>query len=220
MKHNSNDFGLPHIPSIKEQGLDHGVLMAMYLMGSTSLRDFLQPLGATGYKAGLSARRYMDQKILDIRLRGYGSVVAPLHDRDNAISIHPLPKEWFLSRLPDPADDADAMELLKQLPEGSYNEGVVLFRLPPGLSIAKVEKSFQALLEPRNLNTFLGSDDGKSRLKAFDLPEDTRLFTDYFDMGRTRRSLACEIFLVRPQRELAVLLRALILAIQLETHAS
>ena len=38
---------------------------------------------------------------------------------------------------------------------------------------------------------------------------DEGLFTDYTDFGGVRRSLACGIFLVRSQRELVVLLKAL-----------
>jgi hypothetical protein len=85
--------------------------------------------------------------------------------------------------------------------------------------VSKTEKLFQKLLKERNLNTFLKSDDGQRRLKELGLPRSTRLFTDYTDIGKVRRSLACEIFLIRPQRELAVLLRALILAIHIAKKA-
>lgn len=209
-------FELPHIPSMKAQGLDNGVLIALYLLGSTALRDFMQPIGATAYKAGLTARRYLDQKILDLGLRGYASIIAPANDRAHEIAKHPLSREWFLTRLPDPAADEAALELMRLLPDAVYRDGIIQFRLAPGLAIADVEKRFQAFLEPRNLNTFLSTDAGKKRLKKAGLPESARLFTDYNDIGRIRRSLACEIFLVRPQRELVVLLQALVLAIEAE----
>jgi hypothetical protein len=211
----TNPFALPQIPSLKAQGLDRGVRCAMYLLAATSLRDFLQPMGITGYKAGLSGRRHFDERIADIRLRKYASIVASLQNRNQAIRVHPLAREWFLSRLPNPEHDAEAIELMRQVPEGRYADGKIEFRLPPGQNIADVEKNFQRLLEPRNLNTFLASNDGKERLKKIGLPPDTRLFTDYNDMGKVRRSLACELFLVRPQRELPVLLRALLLALEM-----
>ena len=104
--------------------------------------------------------------------------------------------------------------VLAQVPEGKYVDGVIEFRLPPGAQLAVVEKKFQALLEERNINTFLATKDGAQRLKDVKLPGAARLFTDYKLISRTRRSLACEIFHVRPNRELAVLLRALICALQ------
>ena len=221
-KHTHAQFELPHIPSMRAQGLDKGVLMAMYLFGSTGLRDFLQPIGASGFKAGLSGRKLIEGRLCDVRLRGYASIVAPLHDRASAIQIHPLAKEWFLTRLPDPNGDPEAMRLMGQLTDAKYHEGVIQFRLPQGLRISEVEKRFQALLAPRNLNTFLASKTGQKRLEKVGLDPTARLFTDYTDMGcrNPRRSLVCEIFLVRPQRELAVLLKALVVAIESEQEAA
>lgn len=208
------DFSLPPIPSRRAQGLDAGQRGAMYVLASTPLRDFLQPLGITGYKAGLTGRRDVDERIKDLRLRRYASILAPLHDREQTIHNHPLANEWFLSRLPDPAVNAETSELMRQIPESHFVDGVIEFRIPPGVTVEALEKKFQRLLEPRNLNGFLASEDGRKRLAGVKLPENTRLFTDYTDLGKVRRSLACEIFLVRPQRELAVLLRALCVALE------
>ena len=75
------------------------------------------------------------------------------------------------------------------------------------------------MLYARNLNAYLATDDGKKRLVEAGLAPTTRLFTDYDLLGRTRRSLACELFCVRPTREVATLLRALVLALQQEQTA-
>ena len=213
----NSEFSLPPIPSMRRQRLQHGIPVVLYGMGATPVRDFMQPLGATSYKVGLYARRYLTAKIEDLRLRRYASVVAPLSDRMAALAQHPLGNEWFLTRLPDPTADPQTQALFAQLREAEYVDGVIRFRLDPGLRLADTEKRFQRMLAPRNLNAFLGSEDGQARLREAGLPPDTRLFTDYTDIGRNvRRSLACELFLIRPQRELAVLLRALIRAIDEE----
>jgi hypothetical protein len=82
-----------------------------------------------------------------------------------------------------------------------------------------LEKRFQSVLSGRNLNAYLDTDDGKKRLVEAGFPERARLFTDYALIGAMRRSLASELFCVRPARETAVLLQALVLALQQEQTA-
>lgn len=214
-----NGLALPPIPPRRRQGLDDGVHAALYLCGATSLRDFMQPLGVTGFKIGLTSRRDIQNRVVDLRERRYGAIVADLADRNATILDHPLGQEWFLSPIPDPAGDPRAEARLAELPQGEFTNGVVSFRLPPGMQMASLEKGFQHFLQDRNLNSYLDSDDGKTRLRETGLPPTTRLFTDYDLMGPPRRSLACEIFCVRPKREVVVLLTALVLAFQRERAA-
>ena len=123
-----------------------------------------------------------------------------------------------MSPLPDPAADAEATAWLAKLPHGEFRGGVIEFRVPHGIQLASLEKRFQHLLMERNLNTYLGSDDGKRRLAEVGLPATVRLFTDYDLLGTTRRSLACELFCVRPTRETVTLVRALVLALHQEQN--
>jgi hypothetical protein len=132
---------------------------------------------------------------------------------------HCLGQEWFLTPLPDCSSIPEVAAWLAKLPHGEIRNGVVEFRVPHGVKLASLEKRFQSLLCDRNLNAYLDSDDGKKRLTEAGLATTTRLFTDYDLIGSTRRSLACELFCVRPVRETAVLLRALVLALQKERAA-
>jgi hypothetical protein len=209
-------LALPPIPSRRSQGLEEGLPTVLYLAGSTALRDFLRPLGVTGFKAGLSGRRHVEDRILDLRNRRYAAIVADLADRSVAIVDHPLGREWFLTPLPDCSGVSEVADWLVKLPSGEFQSGVITFRVPHSVQIASLEKRFQSILYERNLNTYLDSDEGKRRLEEAGLTPTTRLFTDYDLLGKPRRSLASELFCVRPTREAAVLLQALVLALQQE----
>jgi hypothetical protein len=121
-----------------------------------------------------------------------------------------------LSPLSNPDNDPQIAAALAEIPFGLIADGVVTFRLPQGVNLTRLEQSYQMLLQPRNLNIFLGSDDGRARLQEVGLPAGARLFTDYSLMGRPRRSLASEIFCIRPRRELSILISALSAALRQE----
>lgn len=212
-KHVHVQLGLPFIPQRVVPAADTRVVMAMYLLASPALRDFVMPLGVNAYHVGLTVERYLEQKVLEVGLLGYGSIVAPIHDRDKAILVHPQANDWRLEPLPCPSLATGAAAFVAQLPAGAYADGVITFRLPHELRIADVEAQFRSLLAARNLNIFLSSATGRERLAKSRMPAGTRLFTDYDQDGQPRRSLASKIYLIRPQRELAVLIQALVLAI-------
>ena len=208
--HNKNDaFALPPIPPRRVQGLDQGVAACLYGAGGTAPRDFLQPLGVTGFKFGLTSRRTALERISDLRRKRYGSIVANENNRDVTILNHARGDEWFLSPLESPADDPEITAVLAAIPGGQIGGGVISFRLPPGVDLASLDQCYQAILAPRNLNAFLSSSDGRKRLQEVGLPAGARLFTDYLLIGEPRRSLASELYLIRPRRELAVLIAAL-----------
>ncbi len=212
-------LALPPIPSRRTQCLEEGLPAALYLAGSTALRDFLRPMGLTAFKLGLSGRRYIQDRIVDLRDRRYAAIVADLNNRARTRVDHPLGLEWFLSPLPDCSGVSEVASWLAKLPHGEFRGGVVEFRVPNGIQLASLEKRFQAALYARNLNAYFDTDDGKKRLAEAGLATTTRLFTDYDLIGSTRRSLACELFCVRPTRETAVLLQALVMALQQEQAA-
>jgi hypothetical protein len=199
-------FLLPPIPPRRAQHLDRGQRVALYLAGSTALRDILQLLGVTGFKVGLTGRRHVNERIVDLRGRRYASIFAPMECRDQAIIASPQGHEWFLAPLPDP--DEKQMQAIAALPGGSLRSGVLEFLLPPGMSVTEIDRTVQRLLAPRDLNAYLDTDDGKMRLREAGFPETARLFTDYDLIGRPRRSLAIEICCIRPRREFSVLIEA------------
>ena len=153
--------------------------LALYLAGSTALRDFSKPLGVTGFKVGLSGRRHVEDRILDLRARRYASIIADAGDRNVTLRDHPLGQEWFLSPLPDCSGISEVAAWLAKLPHGEFRNGVVMFRVPDGVQLASLEKRFQSVLCDRNLNAYLDTDDGKKRLAEAGLATTTRLFTDY-----------------------------------------
>jgi len=213
-------FSLPAIPSRKAQGLEGGATAVLYVCGATHLREFLRPLGVTAFTIGITGRRYYKERGVDLKGRRYAALIIDMAHKDKIILDHPMGGEWFFSELPDPAKDPKAAELLKRLPNAEFHDGVIAFRTPPGVGLAELEQRFQVLMTARNLNTFLASADGKARLADVGLPPRTRLCTDYDLLGVTRRSVASELFCVRPQKELVMLLSALVLALEAEVTAN
>ena len=211
-------FPLPAVPPRGAQNLHLGVLVTLYLCGATHLRDLMQSLGLTAFKIGLTARRYVDGRVLDLRGRRYAGVLADENHRETTLKTYNHSDEWFLSPIPNPAADPVTAALLGQLPHGTFDcdRGVVSFRMPHSMDVANLEQRFQELLVARNLLTVLATKDGRARLRDAGLPERARLFTDYALIGRRRRSISSELFCVRPTRELDVLLHALLLAIEQE----
>lgn len=202
----SNPFAMPHVPPRRAQGLHRGQKAAFYLAGSTALRDILQILGLTAYKAGISGRRDIDWRIRDLCARRYASILAPLDHRDGTILQSEVGDEWFLSPLREP--DQAERALIATLPDGAYSSGVVEFRVPPGLTITQIEGRVRDLLTERNINSYLSTEDGAERLRDAGFPGNARFFSDYNLSGRIRRSLAIELFCIRPNQELPMLIEA------------
>ena len=183
--------------------------------GATHLRDIMQALGLTAFKVGLTTRRCVDGRVLDLRGRRYASLIADTTSPNRTLREYKTGHEWFLLPVPDPTLDPTTAALLAQLPHGRFDcehGGVVTFRMLHTLDVANLEHGFQEVLVARNLLTVLSTEDGCSRLCEAGLPEGT----DYTLIGRRRRSLASELFCVRPSKEMDVLVRALLLAIEQE----
>ena len=166
-----------------------GTNAALYCLGSTGLRDFLQPLGFTAYKTGLSGRRYVGERVIDAHRNRYAEIGADVNNRHKTLFTLANAHEWFVSPLPDPQSDQTTRALLEQLPHASFTDGVITFRLPNGKNLRDVEKDYQKQLAPRNVNTYLATPDGRQRLRDAGHCENLRLFTDYKLVHPTRRSL-------------------------------
>jgi len=93
----------------------------MYAGGNTGVRDFMTPLGVTGYKLGLSGRREVDERFLDLRARKYAAIVADITNREATIHVHTRGHEWFRSPLPDPVPRDNQDE----------NGATIWVRMPP-----------------------------------------------------------------------------------------
>ena len=217
----ANSFALrsSHLPDPR------GILATLYAAGATPWKDFGQRLGLTFFKFGITTRRDFRDRYLDLSERRYGAVIATLDDRSRTIYDHPRGDEVFGTRLSGPAQNAGAAALLAILPHASFSNGTVQFRLPPGLDSTAVEQRFQKLLLPRNLNTWLASEEAQERLVRAGYPARTRLFSDYNTQGHAvdhitmaRRSLCSELFCIFPKYELKLLLMALVQALQDEAE--
>ena len=195
-------FPLSPIPSRKHQSLDQGSKLAIYLAGSRATEQFLKALGVTAYQIGLTGRRHVENRILDKRKRRYGSILADPHNpADNPVEL-PLGGDVFLTRIDD------AMLKGVTIPAGlSIDNGVVTFMVEPGVTVEQIDKLLSHALKDRDLNQYLGTDDGQRRMRQAGHNPRHRVMTRYSDIGtHTRLSLAQEIFLIRPRRELQALL--------------
>ena len=139
-------FALPPVPSRRTQGLEEGLPAALYAGDATALRDFLLPLGLTAFKFGLSGRRYVNARILDLRARRYASIVADLANRDATLSSTPSDENGFCRHCPDPAADAEATAWLAKLPHGEFRGGVIKFPRSPRNPTCEPGKAFQSPL--------------------------------------------------------------------------
>ena len=214
MPTNDDDFRLPPIPPMQAQGLCEGIAAIAYAIGATHFRDLGMPMGVTFYKLGISARRDQDDKVFDLRRMEYGSRIAHINAPDRTIRVSNPSNEVFLCPLHDNGQNPRVAEALAGIPHGEIRDGVVAFRAPPDVPFTDLERAFNEVLALRNFNLFLESEDGARRLAAVGLPPTARLFTDYDLMGRPRRSLATELFCIRPRAELQIILRAIAVAIE------
>ncbi len=90
-------FPLAAIPPLGAQGLAGGTHeVAIYIAGATHLRDHLKPLGVTAYKIGATGCREPQQRVEDLRRKGYASILKrPDDPHDQGIALH-HGHEWFL----------------------------------------------------------------------------------------------------------------------------
>ena len=104
------------------------------------------------------------------------------------------------------------------IPAGlSIDNGVVAVMVRPGVTVEQVDKLLSHALKDRDLNRYLGTADGQRRMRDAGHDARHRVMTRYSDIGtHTRLSLAQEIFLIRPRRELQALLD--LIASILSTH--
>jgi hypothetical protein len=202
-------FPLPHIPSRQHQRLDEGTKLAIYIAGSRAHQHFLQPLGMTAYQIGVTGRRSFKDRIEDKRRRRYGSILmdtrAPEADSYCLLWGHDicLIKIW------------DEMFKGITIPPGlSIVDGVIEVRLKSGITTEEADKRISRMLAPRSVNRYLETPDGQKRMLGAGYNPRHLLTTGYTDIGREPRySLAEEIYLIRPKRELQALLDAVAVAL-------
>lgn len=191
-------FELAPIPSIRHQRLDERMRVCVYISGSTSLMNFLKPLGATAYYISVSGRRDVMRRIENRRDLAHGSVLAdPGNRHDGAVTLD-LGHEHFLSQIKPAYLGSDP------LPPGlDLIDGILEIDLPSGASTTAFDKALARALAPRNLNTWLGTPDGQSRMIEAGYNPAHRLHTDYLHIGEApRRSIVTEAFLFRPRKEM------------------
>ena len=197
-------FPLPPIPSRQHQRLNEGTQLAIYIAGSRAHQHFLQPMGMTAYQVGVTGRRSFHDRIEDKRHRRYGSILMdPRAPEAGSCSLR-CGDDICLIRIFD--------DMLRgvTIPAGlAVVDGVIKVRLLPGITTEEADKRVSDMLAPRSLNLYLGTPDGQRRMVDAGYDPQHRLTTEYTDIGRKPRySLAEEIYLIRPKRELQGLLDA------------
>ena len=197
-------FPLPPIPSRQHQRLDEGTRLAIYIAGSRAHQHFLQPMGMTAYQVGVTGRRSFHDRIEDKRHHRYGSILMnPRAPEAGSYSLR-CGDDICLIRIFD--------DMLRgvTIPVGlAVVDGVMEVRLLPGITTEEADKRISRMLAPRSLNRYLATLDGQKRMAEAGYDPRHRLTTAYTDIGREPRySLAEEIYLIRPKRELQRLLDA------------
>jgi hypothetical protein len=195
-------FPLPFIPTQRQQRLDVGARMAVYIAGSRAHEAFLKPLGVTAFQIGVTGRRDVAARISDKRKRRYGALLVDPHNPENEAQCLMLGGDVFLSAIDD--DMLDGITVPTGL---ATMDGVITFRVQPGTSVEQVEPLLNNALAPRSLNRFLATVEGQNRMRQAGFNPRHWLMTAYTDVGRNPRySIAEEVFLIRPRREIQGLL--------------
>ncbi len=193
-------FQLADIPPRQAQGLDGGMHdVAIYLAGATHLRDHLKPLGITAFKIGATGCRDAGQRVEDLRRKSYASILKRPHDNSDPGVILTSGHEWFMVPLQHGWLDGGSLPDRIKLADG-----IIRLEVPQAVTVEMVDRRLHDLLRPRTLNTYLTSADGQARLVEAGYDPLARLHTRYTLMTRSPRlSLADELYLIRPRRELA-----------------
>jgi hypothetical protein len=199
-------FPLKIPPPLAAQCLDCGTHeMAVYLLGATHLRDFLKPIGVTAWKAGVTGCREAERRAEDCRRKKYASILKRPADAFDPGRVLNNGHEWFVVPVQEGWLGG------KRLPTGmSIRDGVIRLTMPTAVTVVDVDRALHDILRPRSLNVYLDSPDGRKRLLAAGYDPKARLHTSYTLMTpRPRLSLAEELYLIRPQRELFGLVKAI-----------
>jgi hypothetical protein len=199
-------FPLKPPPPLAAQRLDRGLHeMAVYLLGATHLRDFLKPLGVTAWKAGVTGCREPERRALDCRRKAYASILKRPNEPADLGRALENGHEWFIAPL-----RPDWMRGVR-LPDGmAISDGVIRLTMPNAVTVTAVDQALHAMLAHRSLNAYLDGPDGQKRLHEAGYDPKARLHTRYELMTPTPRlSLATELYLIRPQRELPSLVAAI-----------
>jgi hypothetical protein len=201
----TSSFSLSPIPSRRHQKLDVGQHCALYLAGSRAHQHLFQPMGFTAFQCGVSGRRSISDRIEDKRYRRYGSILLDTNNRERNAQCLMWGHDIFLVRI--------TPEMLgeMEIPNGfAITDGVITFRIRPNITIEHIDKAVSRMLANRSVNTFLDTKDGQERMLATGHDPNLRLHTAYTNIGRAPRySLAEEVYLLRPKREMPQLLQTL-----------
>jgi hypothetical protein len=191
-------FPLAAIPPRAAQGLSSGMHeVAVYLAGGTHLRDYLKPLGITGFKSGATGCRDAGRRMEDLRRKRYASLLKRPNDPDDPGIELTSGNEWFLVPMQEEWFEGAA------LPDRiSIRDGVIRLSVPTFITVEMVDCLLHELLQPRSLNVYLDGSEGQARMVEAGYDPAARLHTRYTLMTREPRlSLAGEIYLIRPMRE-------------------
>jgi hypothetical protein len=180
----------------------HSVII--YAAGSRGLINFARPLGVPIFKVGVTSSQTPQRRVEDLRRKGYASLWGPAGQAIHDFVSIPQAHEWCLS----PFREKD---LVAPLPPGfSIVDGHLEVRVPFSVTVEAVDRAVHVLLKNRSLERFLASAEGQMRLAQAGLDPQGQLHTRYTLMTRRDRiSRAEEIYLFRPQADLATLVRGL-----------
>jgi hypothetical protein len=199
-------FPLKTPPPLAAQRLDRGTHeMVVYLLGATHLRDFLKPIGLTAWKVGVTGCREAERRAEDCRRKKYASILKRPADASDPGRMLNNGHEWFIAPV------QEAWLGGNELPVGiTIRDGTIRLTMPTAVTVVDVDRALHDVLHSRSLNAYLDGPDGQRRLLAAGYDPKARLHTSYTLMTPLPRlSLAKELYLIRPQRELLGLVHAI-----------
>lgn len=180
----------------------HNVII--YAAGSRGLINFGRPLGVPIFKLGVTSSQTPQRRVEDLRRKGYASLWGQAGQAIGEFTTIPQAHEWCLSPFRE-------QDLAAPLPRGfTIVDGHLEVRVPFSVTVEAVDRAVHTLLKNRSLERFLASPEGQMRLVQAGLDPQGKLYTRYTLMTRQDRiSRAEEIYLFRPQVDLATLVRGL-----------
>ena len=176
----------------------------VYAAGSRGLINFGRPLGVPIFKVGVTSSQSPQRRVEDLRRKGYAALWGRPEQPLDALVRIPQGHEWCLSPF-------RMQDLAGPLPNGfDLLDGHLEIAVPFHVTVEAVDRAVHALLQRRSLARYLASSEGQRRLVQSGLDPSGQLLTRYTLMTRIDRiSIVEELYLIRPQRDLAQLVRGL-----------
>ena len=165
-------FPLPSIPLMSAQGLNGRTrLFSLYFASADYLDRFLNQLGITGIKIGVTGRRQVTHRMADLQRKRYAGIVGCAGEP--AVS---LPGDGCWSEI---QVNPNMLQDVILPPWLSISDGHLVLEVPANVTLKTLDDAVKEALVHRNLIGYLRSGEGRVALAAAGYQPGARLFTNY-----------------------------------------